>query len=35
MPIAEQVARVLYDGASVTEAIANLMGRTAKPERAH
>ena len=35
MPIAEQVARVLYDGASVTEAIANLMGRSAKPERAH
>jgi len=35
MPIAEQVARVLYDGASVPEAIANLMGRSAKPERAH
>jgi glycerol-3-phosphate dehydrogenase (NAD(P)+) len=35
MPIAEQVAAVLYDGASVTDAIANLMGRSAKPERAH
>lgn len=35
MPIAEQVASVLYDGASVIEAIANLMGRSAKPERAH
>ncbi len=32
MPIAEQVGRVLYDGASVSEAIALLMGRSAKPE---
>lgn len=35
MPIAEQVATVLYDGASVTEAIANLMGREAKAEIEH
>ena len=32
MPIAEQVGRVLYDNASVPEAIAILMGRSAKPE---
>lgn len=32
MPIAEQVGRVLYDDASVPEAIATLMGRSAKPE---
>jgi glycerol-3-phosphate dehydrogenase (NAD(P)+) len=32
MPIAEQVGRVLYDGASVPEAIAILMGRSAKAE---
>lgn len=32
MPIAVQVARVLYDGASPAEALANLMGRKAKPE---
>jgi len=32
MPIAEQVGRVLYDDASVPEAIARLMGRSAKPE---
>ncbi|MFV9672737.1 MAG: NAD(P)H-dependent glycerol-3-phosphate dehydrogenase [Acidimicrobiia bacterium] len=32
MPIAEQVGRVLYDNASVPEAIATLMGRSAKPE---
>ena len=32
MPIAVQVARVLYDGASPAEALANLMGREAKPE---
>ncbi len=32
MPIAIQVARVLYEGASPTEALANLMGREAKPE---
>lgn len=32
MPIAEQVGRVLYEDASVPEAIALLMGRTAKPE---
>lgn len=32
MPIAEQVGRVLYDDASVAEAIALLMGRSAKPE---
>ena len=31
MPIAEQVGRVLYDNASVPEAIAILMGRSAKP----
>jgi len=32
MPIAEQVGRVLYDGASVPEAIATLMGRAPKSE---
>lgn len=32
MPIAEQVGRVLYDNASVPEAIAILMGRSPKPE---
>ena len=32
MPIADQVGRVLYDGASVPEAIAILMGRSAKAE---
>ncbi|MCP3999149.1 MAG: NAD(P)-dependent glycerol-3-phosphate dehydrogenase [bacterium] len=32
MPIAVQVARVLYEGASPAEAVANLMGREAKPE---
>jgi glycerol-3-phosphate dehydrogenase (NAD(P)+) len=32
MPIAVQVARVLYEGASPAEAVANLMGRSAKPE---
>ena len=32
MPIAEQVGRVLYENASVPEAIAILMGRSAKPE---
>jgi len=32
MPIAEQVGRVLYEDASVPEAIAILMGRSAKPE---
>jgi glycerol-3-phosphate dehydrogenase (NAD(P)+) len=32
MPIATQVARVLYEGASPAEAVANLMGREAKPE---
>ena len=32
MPIAGQVGRVLYDDASVPEAIALLMGRSAKPE---
>jgi glycerol-3-phosphate dehydrogenase (NAD(P)+) len=32
MPIAEQVGRVLYDNASVPDAIAILMGRSAKPE---
>lgn len=32
MPIAEQVGRVLYESASVPEAIATLMGRSAKPE---
>jgi glycerol-3-phosphate dehydrogenase (NAD(P)+) len=32
MPIAEQVGHVLYDGASVPQAIAALMGRSAKPE---
>lgn len=32
MPIATQVARVLYEGASPLEAVSNLMGRAAKPE---
>jgi glycerol-3-phosphate dehydrogenase (NAD(P)+) len=32
MPIAVQVARVLYEGASPSEAVANLMDREAKPE---
>jgi len=32
MPIARQVARVLYEGASPLEAVSNLMGREAKPE---
>ncbi len=32
MPIAEQVGRVLYEGASVPEAIEILMGRPPKPE---
>jgi glycerol-3-phosphate dehydrogenase (NAD(P)+) len=32
MPIAEQVGHVLYEGASVPQAIAALMGRSAKPE---
>ena len=32
MPIATQVARVLYEGASPAEAVASLMGREAKPE---
>lgn len=32
MPIAIQVARVLYEGASPAEAVANLMSREAKPE---
>ena len=32
MPIAEQVGRVLYEDASVPEAIAVLMGRSAKSE---
>jgi glycerol-3-phosphate dehydrogenase (NAD(P)+) len=32
MPIAEQVGRVLYEDAPVPEAIAILMGRSAKPE---
>ncbi len=32
MPIAEQVGRVLYENASVPQAIALLMGRSAKPE---
>jgi glycerol-3-phosphate dehydrogenase len=32
MPIAEQVGRVLYDHASVPEAISVLMGRSAKAE---
>ena len=32
MPIAEQVGRALYENASVPEAIATLMGRSAKPE---
>ena len=32
MPIAEQVGNVLYEGASVPQAIATLMGRSAKPE---
>lgn len=32
MPIATQVARVLYEGAGPAEAVANLMGRSAKAE---
>jgi glycerol-3-phosphate dehydrogenase (NAD(P)+) len=32
MPIATQVARVLYEGASPLEAVSDLMGRSAKPE---
>jgi glycerol-3-phosphate dehydrogenase (NAD(P)+) len=32
MPIATQVARVLYEGAEPLEAVSNLMGREAKPE---
>lgn len=32
MPIAIQVARVLYEGARPEDALANLMGRSAKPE---
>lgn len=32
MPIAIQVSRVLYEGASPAEAVADLMGRAAKPE---
>jgi glycerol-3-phosphate dehydrogenase (NAD(P)+) len=32
MPIATQVARVLYEGASPAEAVASLMSREAKPE---
>ena len=32
MPIAEQVGRVLYDGADPAEAVATLMTRAAKPE---
>ncbi|MCP4308194.1 MAG: NAD(P)-dependent glycerol-3-phosphate dehydrogenase [bacterium] len=32
MPIAVQVARVLFEGASPADALANLMGREAKPE---
>jgi len=32
MPIATQVARVLYEGASPLEAVSNLMGREAKAE---
>jgi len=32
MPIATQVARVLYEGASPLEAVSNLMRREAKPE---
>ena len=32
MPIAEQVGRVLYEGASVPDAIATLMGRAARSE---
>ena len=32
MPIAIQVARVLYEGAKPAEAVANLMGRSAKAE---
>ncbi len=32
MPIAVQVARVLYEGASPADAVATLMGRDAKPE---
>ena len=32
MPIAVQVARVLYEGEAPAEAVANLMGREAKAE---
>jgi len=32
MPIAVQVARVLYEDASPADAVATLMGREAKPE---
>lgn len=32
MPIAEQVARVLYDGVNATEAVRQLMGRAPRPE---
>jgi glycerol-3-phosphate dehydrogenase (NAD(P)+) len=32
MPIATQVARVLYEGAEPLEAVSNLMAREAKPE---
>jgi glycerol-3-phosphate dehydrogenase (NAD(P)+) len=35
MPITEQVARVLYDGAAVPDAILALMGRAARPEVEH
>lgn len=35
MPIAEQVGRVLYEGASVPDAILALMGRAARPEVEH
>ncbi len=33
MPIAEQIARVIYEGAPAREAVAALMGRTIKRER--
>jgi len=32
MPIAEQVGKVLYEGASPAEAVATLMGREARSE---
>ncbi|MFN8103716.1 MAG: NAD(P)H-dependent glycerol-3-phosphate dehydrogenase [Acidimicrobiia bacterium] len=32
MPIADQVARVLYDGVNATEAVQQLMGRAPRPE---